>query len=48
MVICFNPSNSTLFNQTVLHTGKLVLIAPKDQSPKEEFLNYQPLKMSPL
>lgn len=48
MVICFNPSNSTLFNQTVLHTGKLVLIAPMDQSPKEGIFKLSTIKNEPF
>jgi DNA-binding transcriptional LysR family regulator len=48
MVICFNPSNSTFFNQTVLHTGKLVLIAPKNQSPKEGVFKLSIIKDEPF
>ena len=48
LVICFNPSESDLFNKTVLQSGKLVLIAPKDQSPKERIFKLSTIKDEPF
>jgi len=48
LVICFNPSESDLFNKTVLQSGKLVLISPKDLSPKEGIFKLSTIKDEPF
>ncbi len=48
MVICFNPNDSALFNKTVLHAGKLVLIASKDSPPKEGVFKLSKIQHEPF
>ena len=48
MVICFNPNDSALFNKTILHAGKLVLIASKDNPPKEGVFKLSKIQHEPF
>jgi DNA-binding transcriptional LysR family regulator len=48
LVICFNPNDSDLFNKVTLHSGSLVLIAPKKNSPKEGIFNLKDIKNQPF
>ena len=44
LVICFNPTESDLFNKTVLHSGKLVLIASEENLPSAEIFKLKNIK----
>ena len=48
MVICFNPNDSDLFKKTILYSGKLVLIAPKDNAPKESIFKLARIQNEPF
>ncbi|MDA9633534.1 LysR family transcriptional regulator [Pseudomonadota bacterium] len=48
MVICFNPNDSDLFKKTILYSGKLVLIAPKDNAPKESIYKLARIQNEPF
>ena len=48
LVICFNPNDSDLFNKVTLHSGSLVLIAPKKNSLKEGIFNLKDIKNQPF
>ncbi len=48
MVICFNPNDSDLFKKTILHSGKLVLIASIDSAPKESIFKLARIKNQPF
>jgi len=48
MVICFNPSDSELFTKTILHSGKLVLIASKKNPPREGIYKLSNIKKEPF
>ncbi len=48
LVICFNPSESDLFNKTVLQSGKLVLIAHEENPPNEEIFKLKSIKEEPF
>lgn len=48
MVICFNPSDSDLFNKVTLYSGSLVLIAPKNKSPKNQIFKLSEIKDEPF
>lgn len=48
MVICFNPSDSELFTKTILHSGKLVLIASKKNPPREGIYKLSKIKKEPF
>jgi len=48
MVICFNPSDSDLFNKIILHSGSLVLIAPKNKAPKNKIFKLSEIKDEPF
>ena len=48
MVICFNPSDSELFTKTILHSGKLVLIASKKNPPREGVYKLSNIKKEPF
>ena len=48
MVICFNPNDSELFKKTILYSGKLVLIAPKDSAPKDIIYKLARIKNEPF
>tara|TARA_Y100001970_G_scaffold287667_1_gene412904 strand:+ start:622 stop:1527 length:906 start_codon:yes stop_codon:yes gene_type:complete len=48
LVICFNPTESDLFNKTVLHSGKLVLIASEENLPSAEIFKLKNIKKEPF
>jgi len=48
VAICFNPNDSDLFNKVVLKSGKLVLIAPKEHSPKEGIFELARIQNEPF
>ena len=48
LVICFNPNDSDLFNKVTLHSGSLVLIAPKKNSLKEGIFDLKDIKNEPF
>jgi DNA-binding transcriptional LysR family regulator len=48
MVICFNPSDSDLFNKIILHSGSLVLVAPKNKAPKNKIFKLSEIKDEPF
>ena len=48
MVICFNPSDSELFTKTILHSGKLVLIASKKNPPREGIYKLSNINKEPF
>jgi DNA-binding transcriptional LysR family regulator len=48
MVICFNPNDSELFKKTILYSGKLVLIVPKDSAPKDSIYKLARIKNEPF
>ena len=48
LVICFNPNDSDLFKMTVLHSGKLVLISSKENSPQEAIFRLAGIQDQPF
>ena len=48
LVICFNPNDSDLFLKTVLHSGKLVLISSKENSPQESIFKLAGIQDQPF
>ena len=48
LVICFNPNDSDLFQKTVLHSGKLVLIASKENNPEENIFKLAGIQDQPF
>ena len=48
LVICFNPNDSDLFQKTVLHSGKLVLISSKENSPQESIFKLAGIQDQPF
>ena len=48
LVICFNPNDSDLFKMTVLHSGKLVLISSKENSPQETIFRLAGIQDQPF
>tara|TARA_B100001175_G_scaffold310133_1_gene312775 strand:+ start:292 stop:1197 length:906 start_codon:yes stop_codon:yes gene_type:complete len=48
LVICFNPNDSDIFNKVTLHSGSLVLIAPKKNSLKEGIFDLKDIKNQPF
>ena len=48
LVICFNPNDSDLFQKTVLHSGKLVLISSKENSPQESIFKLTGIQDQPF
>ena len=48
MVICFNPNDNDLFKKTILHSGKLVLIASKENPPKESIFKLSRIQNQPF
>ena len=48
MVICFNPSDTDLFEKVTLYSGSLVLIAPKNQAPKNKVFKLSEIKDEPF
>ena len=48
MAICFNPNDSDLFKKTVLHSGKLVLISSKENTPTESIFKLAGIKDQPF
>ena len=48
MVICFNPSDSDLFDKVTLHSGSLVLIAAKNKAPKTKTFKLSEIKKEPF
>tara|TARA_S200000501_G_scaffold59455_1_gene49821 strand:+ start:279 stop:1178 length:900 start_codon:yes stop_codon:yes gene_type:complete len=48
LVICFNPNDSDLFKMTLLHSGKLVLISSKENSPQEAIFRLAGIQDQPF
>ena len=48
LVICFNPNDSDIFQKTVLHSGKLVLIASKENNPEENIFKLAGIQDQPF
>ena len=48
MVICFNPSDTDLFEKVTLYSGSLVLIAPKNKGPKNKVFKLSEIKDEPF
>jgi DNA-binding transcriptional LysR family regulator len=48
LVICFNPNDSDLFKMTLLHSGKLVLITSKENSPQEAIFRLAGIQDQPF
>ena len=48
MVICFNPSDTDLFEKVTLYSGSLVLIATKNQGPKNKVFKLSEIKDEPF
>ena len=48
MVICFNPSDTNLFEKVTLYSGSLVLIAPKNKGPKNKVFKLSEIKDEPF
>ena len=48
LVICFNPSDSDLFSKTILHSGKMVLIASTKNAPKKSVFELSKIQDQPF